>query len=153
MTKASLVVLIFALAGCDQNTNVAPHETIEATEPSQSTRHKPANYREVAILTSAAVTRSMQLFDRLGNSDSLIYHREIYNPVSSLLDEWPVYYAPEAKDVPESLMDCREAAANWILYLGRATMREPSALILRDAEKDLSKSKEKLRLCDAALAS
>lgn len=135
----------------DTNTPLPP--AVTAPEPSLSTVHTPADYRGLASLTSAAVMRSMQLFSKLGDSDTFIYHREIYSPVSTLLDQWPVYYAPEAKDVPEALMDCREAASNWILYLGRATHKNPQELVLRSAEKDLAKTKEKLRLCDDALAS
>lgn len=125
-------------------------QTVVAAQNSK-TEITPVDYRVLASLTSAAITRSMQLFSTLGDSDNFIYYRDIYSPVSYLLGQWPVYYAPEAKGVPEALMDCREAASNWILYLGRATHKNPPEVVLRSAEKDLAKTKEKLQLCDAAL--
>lgn len=155
MKKYAWIVLVFALAGCDQNRNTSsslPQPTA-VTESSQSIQLPPTDYREQARLTLATVKRSVELFERLGNRDLLVYKRDIYTPANAVLLSWPDLHSPEWQKVPEALGDCREAAHLVVIYFDRSTMSEPSALTLREAGKDLAKAKEKMRLCDAALAS
>ena len=143
-----VLMAVLALAGCGQDeTAEVPQRPAEQATVAAA----PIDYQHMVLMTIAAVSRSMELFSRLGNSDMYVYNREIYNPVAELAAAWPVYYAPEGKNVPEALWDCREAVVTWTAYLDRATMKNPPDFVVRDAKKDLVKAQQKLNRCNASL--
>lgn len=138
-TVTLVMCVVLGLVGCKEK-----QDNAEQAAPQ-------ADYRQLAVLTMATLSRSAELFAKLGDSDQAVYYREIYNPAMQAAAMWPGIAAPEAKQVPEALWDCQEAAASWVSYLDRATMKNPPDVVLVDARKDMARVQEKTRLCDAAI--
>jgi hypothetical protein len=148
MKKVMLALMaVLVLAGCHKG------QGNEAkAEPQPVAAAEPVDYRQLAMLTMAAINRSADLFAKLGDSDQTIYHRDIYNPAMRAADAWPKPGDTGYKQVPDALWDCQEAAVSWVSYLDRATMKNPPDLVIAEAQKDMARVQEKTRLCDTAIS-